>query len=154
MNKKAAGLLATFVFAAAASPASLFDTQWISSRFHPQTAEVRPIEGLAGRVQNGKLTLDLKNFLALFLKNSTDVHIARLDVYTAADQTVAAADEADDPAQRANLLAQAEAQLTQANVYIPFGQPVRFTLVRARVTGFSPNQWVFHPLPPLASVTK
>jgi len=90
MNRTVAGLLAAFVFAAVASPASLFDPQWISRRFHPQTAEVRPIEGLAGRVQDGKLTLDLKTFLTLFLKNSTDIHVARLDVYTAADQTVAA----------------------------------------------------------------
>ena len=90
MNKKAAALVAALLFAAAASPASLFDPQWISRRFHPQTAEVRPIEGLADHVQNGKLTLNLKTFLTLFLKNSTDIHISRLDVYTAADQALAA----------------------------------------------------------------
>ncbi len=90
MNKKAFALVAVLVFAAAARPASLFDPQWISRRFHPQTAEVRPIEGLGEHVREGKLTLDLKSFLTLFLKNSTDVHISRLDVYTAEDQTVAA----------------------------------------------------------------
>jgi outer membrane protein len=90
MNKKAAALAAALFFAMAASPAALFDPQWISRRFHPQTAEVKPIEGLADHVRDGKLKLDLKSFLTLFLKNSTDIHISRLDVYTASDQTVAA----------------------------------------------------------------
>jgi len=71
-----------------------------------------------------------------------------------ADQRVAEADSSGDPAERAALLAEAEAELTQANLYIPFGQPVRFALVRGGVTGFSPNQWVFHPLPAFASVPK
>ena len=89
MNSRAASFVAALVFATAASPSSLFDPQWISRRFHPQTAEVRPIEGFGEHVREGKLTLELKTFLTLFLKNSTDVHVSRLDVYTAADQIVA-----------------------------------------------------------------
>lgn len=59
-----------------------------------------------------------------------------------------------DPAAKATLLAQAEAELTLANVYIPFGSPLRFSLVRGDVEGFAPNAWAFHPLPPLAVIPR
>jgi ABC-type transport system substrate-binding protein len=59
-----------------------------------------------------------------------------------------------DPAAKATLLAQAEAELTLANVYIPFGSPIRFSLVRGDVEGFAPNAWAFHPLPALAVITR
>jgi len=73
---------------------------------------------------------------------------------SAADSRVAEAMAASDSAERAALLAEAEAELTQANAFIPFGPPVRWSLVRAGVPGFASNQWVFHPLPPLAIVPK
>jgi len=55
---------------------------------------------------------------------------------------------------RATLLAEAEARLTVANIYIPFGQPLRWSLVRSGVEGFAANQWAFHPLPPLAQLVR
>ena len=58
------------------------------------------------------------------------------------------------PAARARALAEAEATLTQANAFIPFGSPLRFSLVRSNVGGFAPNAWAFHPLPALAAVPK
>ena len=57
-----------------------------------------------------------------------------------------------DPAAKETLLAQAEAELTLANVYIPFGSPLRFSLVRGDVDGFAANPWAFHPLPALAVI--
>jgi hypothetical protein len=59
-----------------------------------------------------------------------------------------------DPAAKATLLAQAEAELTLANVYIPFGSPLRFSLVRGDVDGFAPNAWAYHPLPALAAIPR
>ena len=59
-----------------------------------------------------------------------------------------------DPNAKATLLAQAEAELTLANVYIPFGSPLRFSLVRGDVDGFVGNAWAFHPLPPLAVIPR
>ena len=59
-----------------------------------------------------------------------------------------------DPNAKATLLAQAEAELTLANVYIPFGSPLRFSLVRGDVQGFAGNAWAFHPLPPLAVIPR
>lgn len=55
-----------------------------------------------------------------------------------------------DPAKRAELYAQAEAQLTIANGYIPLGVPIRWSLVSGKATGFAPNAWNIHPLLPLA----
>ena len=61
--------------------------------------------------------------------------------------------ETDQPA-RARLQADAEDELARANVYIPFGSPLRFSLVRGDVDGFAANAWAFHPLPPLAVIPR
>ena len=53
-------------------------------------------------------------------------------------------------ASRAGLQAEAEAQLTAANTFIPFGPPIRWSLVSGDVTGFAPNRWGSHHLMPLA----
>lgn len=53
-------------------------------------------------------------------------------------------------AARAGLQAEAEAQLMAANTFIPFGPPIRWSLVSGDVTGFAPNRWGSHPLMPLA----
>ena len=55
-----------------------------------------------------------------------------------------------DPASRAALLARAEAKLTDANVFIPFGPPIRWSLVRGDTSGFVANRLAYHPLMPLA----
>jgi len=67
-----------------------------------------------------------------------------------ADNRVAEAQTAQTPAARAELLAQAEAALTVSNVFIPFGPPIRWSLVRGDAKGFSPNPWGWHPLMPMA----
>jgi ABC-type transport system substrate-binding protein len=59
-----------------------------------------------------------------------------------------------DPVARATLIAEAEAALTLPNIYIPFGSPLRFSLVRSGVDAFVANPWAFHPLPPLAQIPR
>lgn len=68
----------------------------------------------------------------------------------AADRLVSDALEEADPAKRADIYADAEARLTIANVYIPFGVPIRWSLVSGSADGFVPNRWALHPLMPLA----
>jgi len=70
------------------------------------------------------------------------------------DLLVAQAAEQRDLATRATLLAEAEAQLAAANIYIPLGSPLRWSLVRGDVDGFAPNPWAFHPLPPMAQIAR
>lgn len=70
---------------------------------------------------------------------------------TAADARLAEARATADPRRRAALLAEAEAELTQANVFIPLGMPVRWSLARDGIGGFAPNSAGFHPLYPLAT---
>ncbi|GGD62925.1 ABC transporter substrate-binding protein [Erythrobacter arachoides] len=70
------------------------------------------------------------------------------------DTMVADAVTQPDPVIRASLMAQAEAELTLANVFIPIGSPLRWSLVRGRVGGFTPNPYAFHPLPPLAEIAR
>lgn len=64
----------------------------------------------------------------------------------AADARTALIAAQSDPAAAAQLMAEALGALTAANVYIPLGAPVRWSLVRDRVDGFSPNPAAFHPL--------
>lgn len=67
-----------------------------------------------------------------------------------ADARVAEAVSALDPMARAALFAEAEAELAAANVYIPLGAPIRWSLLRGGVEGFEENRWSIHPLFPLA----
>jgi oligopeptide transport system substrate-binding protein len=73
---------------------------------------------------------------------------------TAADRLASSALDERDSAVRARLMGEAEAALTQANVYIPFGLPLRWSLVRGEVDGFAPNRWAFHPLPDMAVIPR
>lgn len=66
------------------------------------------------------------------------------------DERVAEARSATDPQARAALLAEAEAEVTAANGFIPIARPLRWSMVRSGTTGFAPNPWGWHPLPPLA----
>lgn len=71
-----------------------------------------------------------------------------------ADMLVGESAVAPDLETRAAALARAEAALTLDNVFIPFGSPLRFSLVRGNVDGFAANPWAFHPLPSLAVIPR
>jgi oligopeptide transport system substrate-binding protein len=73
---------------------------------------------------------------------------------SAADALVREALAQTDVAARDALLQRAVAELTAANVFIPFGSPLRFSLVRSGVAGFAANAWAFHPLPALATIPR
>ncbi|HEY3824639.1 MAG TPA: TolC family protein [Bryobacteraceae bacterium] len=79
------------------SAASVPMPAWVSRRFDPESVQVSDIQGISERIRDGKLNLMLKDFLELVLKNSTDINVTRMDVYTAADQ-VKAAHAVFDPA--------------------------------------------------------
>ncbi len=59
-----------------------------------------------------------------------------------------------NPVARARMLARAEAELTLANVFIPFGAPLRWSLVRGGLDTFVANPYAFHPLPELAEIPR
>ncbi|MBU6269414.1 MAG: ABC transporter substrate-binding protein [Sphingomonadales bacterium] len=56
-----------------------------------------------------------------------------------------------EPSVAADTWAQAEATLTQANTFIPLGQPIRWSLAASEGPGFSANRWAVHPLLRLAT---
>ncbi len=70
------------------APFSLRD--YVQKRFHPESVREHDVEGLDQHIRDGKLVLDLKAFLSLLLKNSTDIRLTQLDVYTAADAITSA----------------------------------------------------------------
>lgn len=66
------------------------------------------------------------------------------------DERVAEARKSVDPAARAALLSEAEAEITSANGFIPIARPLRWSMVRSGTPGFAANPWGWHPLPPMA----
>ncbi len=66
------------------------------------------------------------------------------------DFLVELAVESRDPAESASYLAEAEETLSAFNAFIPFGAPIRWSLVRADAVGFAENPWGLHPLFPLS----
>jgi ABC-type transport system substrate-binding protein len=71
-----------------------------------------------------------------------------------ADAAVAAALAVPDAKARTDGLARAEGLLTAANVYIPIGAPLRWSMVRGTVDGFASNAWAWHPLPDMATIPR
>lgn len=70
------------------------------------------------------------------------------------DARVAEARTAKDPQQRAALLAEAEAEITAVNNFLPLARPLRWSLVRSSVSGFAANPLGWHPLPAMALLPK
>ena len=67
-----------------------------------------------------------------------------------ADALVLDAMSTRDPAATAQLLAEAEQEMLSAQIFIPIGAPVRWSLIRGGVDGFAENSWGLHPLFPMA----
>lgn len=70
-----------------------------------------------------------------------------------ADDLVTQALEVRDLAQKSRIYAEAQNALIAQQVFIPLGQPVRWSLVRAGVPGYEENQWGLHALFPLSLTT-
>ncbi|MDQ1473443.1 MAG: outer membrane protein [Bryobacterales bacterium] len=80
------GLAVLLICAMLLPGASVPVPMWVESRFNPDTVKLRDVSGIAERIADGKLNLMLIGFLELVLRNSTDINLTRLDVYTAANQ--------------------------------------------------------------------
>ena len=91
---------------------------------------------------------------ATWYLNRFNCAAARNACSAAADEAMTQARKADDPAERAGKIAEASDAVTQANLFIPFGSPIRWSLVRSDAVGFSTNTWGWHPLMPMALLTK
>src|SRR5579871_397495 len=72
----------------AAFPASL--PHFVMDRFRGPDVVVHEVAGVQERVRDGKLHLNVKDFLTLLLKNNTEINMSRLDVLSAADQILGA----------------------------------------------------------------
>src|SRR5437879_1825850 len=64
--------------------------KFVTDRFHGPNVQVRDVEGVQERVVANKLYLRVKDFIALVLKNNTEINLTRLDVLTAADAILGA----------------------------------------------------------------
>lgn len=69
-----------------------------------------------------------------------------------ADTLVTESLNANNAGEAGNLLLEAESTLLSREVFIPLGAPVRWSLVRSGLEGFSENPWSRHPLYALAGV--
>lgn len=82
--------------------------------------------------------------------NQFHCSIARGPCSPEADALVRDSMAAATPAEQVALLAEAESVLHAANVFVPLGAPIRWSLVRGGVEGFEENRWNVHPLFPFA----
>ncbi len=64
--------------------------KFMTDRFRGPNVQVRDVQGVQERVQDNKLYLRVKDFIALVLKNNTEINLTRLDVLTAADAILGA----------------------------------------------------------------
>lgn len=64
--------------------------KFITDRLRGPSVQVRDVQGVQERVQDSKLYLRVKDFIALVLKNNTEINLTRLDVLTAADAILGA----------------------------------------------------------------
>lgn len=116
---------------------------------------LRAIRAKGGEAQDLRLVDDVARYpRAEWFLNRLNCKTSRAICEPIADRLAADASKTVNPAARDALLAEAEAELTLANVYIPFGTPIRWSLVRSNVSAFAPNQWGWHPLMPLAVLPK
>ncbi len=72
----------------------------------------------------------------------------------AGDELIKQAKAASNPDEREALLAQAERSMSDYHSFIVLGQPIRWSLVRGDPPGFATNPFAYHPLPPLATITR
>ena len=89
---------------------------------------------------------------ASWFLNRLNCRTSRAPCDANADARAKEAMKAEGPAELAALLAEAEAELTVSNIFIPFGPPIRWSLVRGDVQGFHTNPWGWHPLMPMALI--
>ncbi len=90
----------------------------------------------------------------IWFLNRLNCRTSKLPCNRDADERVREAMKSQDVAESAALLAEAEAELTQSNLFIPFGSPIRWSLVRGDVEGFATNAWGWHPLMPMALIPR
>lgn len=91
---------------------------------------------------------------ATWFLNQLSCTVRRAVCSPVGDQRLEEARVAIDPRLRAAMLAEAEAEITAANVFIPIARPLRWSMVRPSVTGFAPSPWGWHPLPPMAMLPR
>jgi outer membrane protein len=89
-GKRLAVLLAVASVVSAGNISSFSWRDYWRNRMSPDIVQERGVDGLDERVRGGKLELDIRTFLALVLKNSTDIRLTQLDVYSAVNSITAA----------------------------------------------------------------
>jgi outer membrane protein TolC len=82
--------VALLLIAALPCAAGDFFHSYFTWRTGKSEVSVREVEGIERHISEGKLRLHLHDFLELVLKNSADIQITRMDVYTATDRITAA----------------------------------------------------------------
>ena len=80
-------------------------SSYIKHRFSADDIQMHEVQSLKDRITDGKLHLRIRDFIELMLKNSADVQLTRLDVYTAANN-ILSSNSPFDPFIGANFSAQ------------------------------------------------
>jgi len=82
--------VALLLIAALPCTAGDFFNSYFTWRTGKSQVSVREVDGIEQHISDGKLRLHLHDFLELVLKNSADIQISGMDVYTAANRVTGA----------------------------------------------------------------
>jgi oligopeptide transport system substrate-binding protein len=139
---------------------ALADEPGYVTLFNELAAQLQTVGIVLERVDEGKAAdLVLVDRVARYAAprwflNQFNCKLARGLCNSEADAQVQAALTAATPQERAENLVRAEALLTAANVFVPIGAPLRWSMVRGSVTGYATNPWAWHPLPDMATIPR
>lgn len=107
----------------------------------------------AGKQESGDLRLiDVvaRYPATVWYLNQFNCNVGKAVCSPEADAALAVARKASDPVDRAKSIERAQVLVTEANVFIPFGSPIRWSLVPGDAIGFAANTWGWHPLMPMS----
>ena len=90
MSSRIQSIVALASFGVAFMQADDVVTSYVKKRFNADSIQLQEVVSLRQRISDGKLHLNIHDFIELMLNNSADVQVTRLDVYTAADQIISA----------------------------------------------------------------
>lgn len=147
--KGSGGAIPTLNIAMPDGPGSAYVLEQLRADFAKIGLSVRQV-GENDRADLRLVDIAARYGRATWFLNQLSCTVQKAVCSPAGDERTAEARRANDPAERAALLAEAEAEITAANGFIPIARPMRWSMVRGSVSGFAAVPWGWHPLPPMA----
>lgn len=124
-------------------------SDWLFERIAADFASIGVELTRVGAIEAADLSLydELARYIApRWYLNQFHCSVGRQLCSAEADALAAKALSASSPRERNEMMARAALALNAEALFIPFGAPIRWSLVRSTIEGFEENRWGAHPL--------